>query len=83
MPKMYVKSLKEYQDPFEFDQAAFLKAMKKVGNRKPTSIALEPKTIDSLKKTADKENVPYQVLMRMIIEEGLKRMKKARQKKVA
>ncbi len=83
MPKTYVKSLKEYEETFEFDESAFLKAMQKVGNRKPTSIALEPKTIASLKRVANKKNVPYQVLMRMIIEEGLKRMAKNRHKKMA
>lgn len=78
MVKSYIKSLKEYEAPSEFDERKILSAMKKVsGRRKPTSVALEEKTIKDLKRLADKIEVPYQVLMRMFILEGLKKMKKA------
>ena len=78
MAKSYIKSLKEYETPSEFDERKILSAMKKIsGRRKPTSVALEEKTIKDLKRLAGKIEVPYQVLMRMFILEGLKKMKKA------
>ena len=78
MSKSYTKSLKEYEAPFEFDEKKILAAMKKVkGKRKPTSVALQEETIRDLKKLGDKLGVPYQVLMRMFILEGLKKMKSA------
>lgn len=78
MAKHYAKSLKEYEEPFEFEAEKILEAMKRVkGRRKPTSVALDKTTISELKKLGNKMNVPYQVLMRMFILDGLKRMKKA------
>lgn len=78
MKKSYAKSLKEYEKPSYFDENQFLKAMKRIsGGRKPTSIALEENTIKELKKIGRKKNIPYQVLMRMFIQDGLKRMKDA------
>jgi len=78
MAKSYVKSLKEYDEPSEFDDSSILEAMKKSPKKKkPTSVALDEKTIKDLKKVAEKLNVPYQVLMRMFILEGLKKMKNA------
>ena len=66
MAKFYIKSLKEYNNSSEFNERQILSAMKKVvGRRKPTSVALEEKTIKDLKKLASKIEVPYQVLMRM------------------
>jgi predicted DNA binding CopG/RHH family protein len=50
---------------------ALLKALKK-----PTSIALDPETILELKELAETRGIPYQVLMRSYILEGLKRDKK-------
>ncbi len=77
MKKTYGKSLKEYEEPSYFDEEKLLKAMKKADSRrKPTSVALEEKTIRELKKLADKKNVPYQVLMRIFIIDGLNKMKK-------
>ena len=77
MKKAYGKSLKEYEEPSYFDEEKLLKAMKKAqSRRKPTSVALEEKTIRELKKLADKKNVPYQVLMRIFIIDGLNKMKK-------
>ncbi len=77
MAKLYAKSLKEYEEPFEFEAEKILEAMKRVkGRRKPTSVALDEGTISDLKKIGKKMEIPYQVLMRMFILEGLKRMKK-------
>jgi predicted DNA binding CopG/RHH family protein len=77
MKKTYGKSLKEYEEPSYFDEEKLLKAMKKANSRrKPTSVALEEKTIRELKKLADKKNIPYQVLMRIFIIDGLNKMKK-------
>jgi predicted DNA binding CopG/RHH family protein len=78
MKKSYVKSLEEYKDPFEFDAEAIIEAMgrmKKGSKKQPTSIALEAATIKSLKKVAAKMNLPYQILMRLFILQGLKRFK--------
>ena len=50
---------------------------KSATKKKPTSVALDEKTIKDLKKIAGKLEVPYQVLMRMFIMEGLKKMKNA------
>ena len=78
MSKHDVKSLKEYEEESIFDQKSLLEAMKKAKQkRSPTSVALEETTIKELKKIGAKIGVPYQVLMRMFINEGLDRMKKA------
>lgn len=77
MSKSYVKSRKEYDGPSEFDEKKILEAMKRVkGKRKPTSVALQEETIKDLKELGEKLGIPYQVLMRMFILEGLRRMKK-------
>jgi hypothetical protein len=77
MAKSYVKSLKEY-DHIEFDPKSILQALKKSANKKkPTSVALEEETIQELKLIAEKLEVPYQVVMRMFILEGIQRVKKA------
>lgn len=79
MKKSYAKSLKEYDKPFEFESDKILAAMKrfKDSKKKPTSIALDEKTILELKKIAEKQGIPYQVLMRVLILDGLDRLKKA------
>ena len=78
MSKHDVKSLKEYEEESIFDEKSLLEAMKKAKQkRSPTSVALEETTIKELKKIGAKIGVPYQVLMRMFINEGLDRMKKA------
>ncbi|MFM8270539.1 MAG: ribbon-helix-helix protein, CopG family [Pseudomonadota bacterium] len=76
--KKYAKQLKEY-DKIEFDTKAILSGMRRLqgARRKPTSIALEDDLIKELKKMADKKGVPYQVLMRLLIADGLKRLKAA------
>ncbi len=49
----------------------------KKARKQPTSVALEPAVIQQLKQEAESRGLPYQVLMRMLIVDGLKRMKKA------
>lgn len=75
MKRIYMKSLKEYEKDSEFDEKKLLAAAKRLkSSRKvPTSIALEKETVRELKSIALDQGVPYQVLMRMFIIEGLKK----------
>lgn len=77
MKKFYVKSLKEYEKPIQFDSEVIIEAMvrAKNGKKRPTSIALENSTIQNLKMLGSKMGIPHQVLMRLFILEGLKRFK--------
>jgi predicted DNA binding CopG/RHH family protein len=79
MKKSYVKSLKSYEGPFELEAEKILAAMKryKDSRKKPTSVALDEKTIEELKEIAEKQGIPYQVLIRVLILDGLDRIKKA------
>lgn len=79
MKKSYVKSLKEYDKPFELDAKKILAAMKRYRNapKKPTSVALDEVTIRELKEVADKHGIQYQVLIRVFILDGLERLKRA------
>lgn len=78
MKNHYVKSKKEYKGTSLLDAERILEAMKRVkGRRKPTSVALEESVIKELKLNADKLNIPYQVLVRLFILDGLKRIKEA------
>jgi len=74
--KKSVKRLKKY-DSIEFDVKEILAGMSRLkgARRKPTSIALEEVLLKELKVVAEKQGVPYQVLMRLLISEGLKRLK--------
>jgi predicted DNA binding CopG/RHH family protein len=74
-----VKSLKGYEGPFVLDAERILSAMKryKHAKRKPTSVALDERTIRRLKVVAKEQGIPYQVLMRIFITYGLEAMKKA------
>ncbi len=76
--KKFVKRLKEY-DRIELDAESIIEGMKRLkgARRKPTSIALEEEILDELKEIADSRGVPYQVLMRLLIVDGLRRMKAA------
>jgi predicted DNA binding CopG/RHH family protein len=78
MKKHYVKSLKEYEQPSELNAEKILEAMKRYKNskKKPTSVALDETTIGELKKVAAKQGIPYQVLIRVFILDGLSRLKK-------
>jgi hypothetical protein len=75
MKRTYVKSHKEYSGVSKFEEKKILEAAKRLkkGRKLPTSIALEEKTIKQLKSLAQGRDVPYQVLMRMFIVDGLHR----------
>ena len=79
MKKSYVKSLKEYDAPVKIDAEKILNAMKRYKNspKVPTSIALDETTIMELKEVALSQGIPYQVLTRVFILDGLSRLKKA------
>ena len=73
MTKRYAKSLPEY-DEVEFDEEAVLNS-RKVGSDLPTSVSLPPEAVEELKAIAEKKGIPYQVLMRSFILEGLQKLK--------
>lgn len=73
MKKRYAKSLPEY-DEVEFDEEAVLNS-RKIRRKMPTSVSLPPEIVDELKEIAIKKGIPYQVLMRSFIIEGLQRLK--------
>ncbi len=79
MKKSYAKNLKEYEAPVELDAKKILAAMRrhKESRKKPTSVALDETTIHELKDLAKKQGIPYQVLIRVFILDGLDRLKKA------
>lgn len=74
--KKFAKRLKEY-DRVDFDPAEIISGMRRLkgARRKPTSIALEEEILEELKEVAHRKGVPYQVLMRLLIADGLKRLK--------
>ena len=76
--KRYAKRLKEY-DKIDFDPKEIIAGMSRLKGtrRKPTSIALEDELIRELKRIAEDRGVPYQVLMRLLIADGVRRIKKA------
>ncbi len=79
MKKSYAKSLREYSSQFKLEEKRILESLNKLKSTKklPTSIALEKETISELKRLAMEKGVPYQVLMRMFILDGLRRMKRS------
>ncbi len=79
MKKSYAKRLPEYEEESELDAKKILAAMKRYKSfpKKPTSVALDEKTIQELKKVAENQGIPYQVLIRVFILDGLERLKKA------
>ena len=79
MKKSYAKSLKEYEGPFELEAEKILAAMKRYKDlpKKPTSVALDERTIRDLKAVAKKQGIPYQVLIRVFILDGLEKFKKS------
>lgn len=78
MKKSYAKTLKQYDSTFELDSKKILAAMKrfKDSRKKPTSVALDETTIHELKAVAEKQGIPYQVLIRVFILDGLDRLKR-------
>lgn len=70
------KSEKEY-DELEFDEEASKNAQKAIRRKMPTSVSLPPDVVKELKEIAEKKGIPYQVLMRSFILEGLEKIKKS------
>lgn len=79
MKKSYAKSLKKYESETLLEADKILAAMKrfKSSPKKPTSVALDEKTIQELKAVAEIQGIPYQVLIRVFILDELDRLKKA------
>ena len=79
MKKSYAKRLPEYEQEFELDSKKILAAMKrfKESPKKPTSVALDETTIQELKAIAATQGIPYQVLIRVFILDGLDRLRRA------
>ena len=77
MKKVYVKRLKEYENN-EYEDEKIVAAMKRLkkDRKLPTSVALEEKTVKQLKTLGKKKGIPYQILMRMFILEGIEKMRK-------
>ena len=76
MPR-YVKNESEYRR-VRFESAKIKAAKKRASEsrKKPTSVALDPQLVAELKAEATARGVPYQVLMRMFIIEGFKRLRR-------
>ena len=76
--KKYAKQSKSY-DRIDFDPKQIIEGMSRLkgSRRKPTSVALKEDLLEELKSLASKRGVPYQVLMRLLIAEGIKRLKAA------
>lgn len=76
--KKYIKSKdsKEYKK-IEFDEDKVLagRELRRL-KKKPTSIALDEETIRELKELAVEKGIPYQVLMRSYILQGIRKDKK-------
>ncbi len=74
----YVRNERGYEKS-EFEARKIRKAVAQArgARKKPTSVALDPKFVDELKREAQARGVPYQVMMRMFIVEGFKRLKRA------
>ena len=79
MKPTYVKSEKSYSATSGFEKKKILEAAKRLKKTRklPTSIALEVTTIKELKALAEWRGVPYQVLMRMFILDGLRNSQRA------
>ena len=75
MKPTYVKSDKAYSAASGFEKKKILAAAKRLkkGRKLPTSIALEESTINELKELAEWRGIPYQVLMRMFVLDGLRK----------
>lgn len=80
MKHTYAKSRNEYRGASQFEKVKILEAAKRLKKKRklPTSIALEEETIAELRRLAEWRGVPYQILMRMFILEGLNNARVAR-----
>ncbi len=74
----YVENEAEYKR-VGFESRKIRAAARRAGGvrKKPTSVALDPQLVAELKAEARSRGVPYQVLMRMFIVEGFRRLKRA------
>lgn len=74
--RKYAKKSKAY-DKIDFDPKEIIEGMSRLkgARRKPTSVAFEEELLKELKALATKRGVPYQVLMRLLIADGIKRLK--------
>ncbi|MDD5628060.1 MAG: hypothetical protein PHU21_03280 [Elusimicrobia bacterium] len=79
MKHIYAKSLSEYRAPSQHEKKKILAAARRLKKKRklPTSVALEEETIKELKTLAEWRGVPYQVLMRMFILEGIHHLRVA------
>lgn len=74
-----VPSLPQYEEN-EYDEIALRKSKERtrtLARKMPTSVTLPPEVVEDLKTLAQKKGIPYQVLMRSFILEGLEKMKKS------
>jgi predicted DNA binding CopG/RHH family protein len=76
MNRKVIKSKKEY-DKIEFEVAKSKEAQKRIRRKMPTSLSLPEDVVEELKEIAEKKGIPYQVLMRSFVLEGLEKLKKA------
>ena len=78
MPRRFVRNESAYRR-VGFEAAKIKAAAKraKASRKLPTSVALDAQLIAELKAEAEARGVPYQVLMRMFIVDGFKRLKRA------
>ena len=74
----YVKMETEYEN-VDFESKKIQDAMKRHKNvrKLPTSVALDPGLLQSLKKEAQKRGIHYQIMLRMFIIEGFEKMLRA------
>ncbi len=76
--KRSAKRLKQY-DKIDFDAKDIIAGMTRLkgSRRKPTSIALEVELVEELQQISRERGIPYQVLMRLLIADGVRRIKAA------
>ncbi len=79
MTRWRVKSSPTYKGPFDLAPEHVLAALRryKTARKKPTSVALDDRTLKELKALAAHQGIPYQVLMRVFILRGIESMKQA------
>lgn len=75
--KKIVKKSHSIYEKLSFDVESSKKAQKRINRKMPTSVSLPPQVVKRLKSLAQKKGIPYQVLMRSFIIEGLERLKKS------
>lgn len=75
----YVKNEKGYKKGSSFEAKKIKAAYKKikVSKKYPTSINLSEETVAELKALAAQKGIPYQTLMRMLVLDGVARLKKS------